>query len=115
MVASEFRLAGTLVVNLDVVEALTRHLSVDQIGPDQRCPPALSSEGPTGSAAPRSQVPNICAMRRQERRTRFWIERQAFVRSKLDAKVLGQGSPTALAIEFSHPVDIRNVGRESVA
>src|SRR6266853_3079242 len=43
------------------------------------------------------------------------IERQAFVWSKLDAKVLGQRSPTALAIELRHPVDIGNVGRESVA
>ena len=81
MVASEFRLAGTLIVNLDVVEASTRHLSVDQIGPDQRCRPALSSEGPTGSAAPQSQVPNVCATRRQERKTRFWIDRAPSVRA----------------------------------
>jgi hypothetical protein len=43
------------------------------------------------------------------------IECQAFVRSKLDAKILGQGRPAAVAIELCHPVDIGNVGRESVA
>ena len=67
-------------INRDGVVASTRHLSVDQIDHDQRCPPALSSGGPSGSAALRSPVQNICATRRQERRTRFWIDRAPGVR-----------------------------------
>src|SRR5882757_4498559 len=67
-------------INRDGVVASTRHLSVDQIDHDQRCPPALASGGPTGSAALRSPVQNICATRRQERRTRFWIDRARGVR-----------------------------------
>jgi len=102
-------------INRDGVVASTRHLSVDQIGHDQRCPPALSSgdQPDQPRCGLRYRIFALRAVKKEEYDFGS-IERQAFVWSKLDAKVLGQRSPTALAIELRHPVDIGNVGRESV-
>jgi len=73
---------------------------------------ALSGAGASGD---RGVVHVRTVLTRQDDLVVCSFERKALVRSELYAKILRQYSPSTLAIELSHPLDIGRVSRKFVA